>query len=94
MKYVIAAVVGLVWGALAAFVNSRITIKCLAKNTAKAITVMNLAHMAVDVVALAIVFLVRGLLPCSFEATLIATAAALSIVTIIFTYKISYNEKK
>ena len=55
---------------------------------------MNLAHMAVDVVALAIVFLVRGLLPFSFEATLIATAAALSIVTIIFTYKISYNEKK
>ena len=92
MKYVIAAVVGLVWGALAAFVNSRITIKCLAKNTAKAITVMNLAHMAVDVVALAIVFLVRGLLPFSFEATLIATA--ISIVTIIFTYKISYNEKK
>lgn len=94
MNYVIAALVGLLWGALAAFANSRITLKCIAKNTASAITVMNLAHMAVDVAALAVVFLLRGLLPFSFEATLIATAAALSIVTIIFTYKISYNEKK
>lgn len=94
MNYVIAALVGLLWGTLAAFVNSRITLKCIAKNTASAITVMNLAHMAVDVAALAVVFLLRGLLPFSFEATLIATAAALSIVTIIFTYKISYNEKK
>ncbi len=94
MNYVIAALVGLAWGALAAFVNSRITLKCLEKNTAKAITLMNLAHMAVDVAALAAVYFARKLLPFSFEATLIATAAALSIVTIIFTYKISYDERK
>ena len=94
MNYLIAAVVGLAWGALAAFVNSRITIKCLAKNTAKAITLMNIAHMAVDVAALAVVYFVRGLLPFSFEATLFAAAAALSIVTIIFTFKISNDEKK
>lgn len=94
MNYVAAALAGLAWGALAAFVNSRITLKCLAKNTPKAITLMNLAHMAVDAAALASVYFARKLLPFSFEATLIAAAAALSIVTIIFTYKISYNEKK
>lgn len=94
MNYAIGAVLGLIWGALAAFINSRITKKALATGTQNAVMIMNAAHMAVDIAALAIVYFLRNILPFSFEATLIATAAALSIVTIIFTYTISYNEKK
>lgn len=94
MKYAIGAVVGLLWGALAAFVNSRITKSALAKETQSAVLSMNAAHMAVDIAALAAVFLLRKYLPFSYEAALIATAASLSIVNIVFTYKISYDEKK
>lgn len=94
MKYAIGAVAGLLWGALAAFINSRITKSALAKGTQNAVMSMNVAHMAVDIVALAVVFLLRSLLPFSFEAALIATAAGLSLVNIVFTYKISYEEKK
>lgn len=94
MNYVIGAVVGLIWGAIAAFINSRITRMALAAGTQNAVMMMNFAHMVVDVAALAIVFFLRKLLPFSFEATLIATTAALSLVTIFFTYKISYEEKK
>ena len=55
---------------------------------------MNLAHMAVDIAVLAIVYLLRKALPFSYEAMLIGTAATLSIVTIIFSYSIANKEKK
>lgn len=94
MTYVIGAVVGLLWGALAAFVNSRITKSALKKGSNSAVMTMNAAHMGVDLVALAVVFFLRRLLPFSFEATLIATAAALSILTIVFNYSMSFDDKK
>ena len=37
MNYVIGAVVGLLWGALIAWVNSRINKSAIAKNTTKAL---------------------------------------------------------
>lgn len=94
MNYLIGAVVGLLWGALAAFVNSRITKSAIKKGTNSAIMTMNFAHMFIDLVALAVVFFLRRLLPFSFEATLIATAAAMSIITIIFNYSMSFDDKK
>lgn len=94
MTYLIGAVVGLLWGALAAFVNSRITKSAIKKGTNNAIMSMNFAHMFIDLVALAVVFFLRRLLPFSFEATLIATAAAMSIITIIFNYSMSFDDKK
>lgn len=94
MNYVIGALAGLVWGALGAYLNSLITKKCLAAGDEKAIVGMNLAHMAVDIAVLAIVYLLRKTLPFSYEAMLIGTAAALSIVTIIFSYSIANKEKK
>lgn len=94
MNYVIGAVVGLLWGALAAFINSRITKNALKKDSQTAVMAMNMSHMFVDLVALAIVFFLRNILPFSFEATLIATAAAMSILTIVFNYSLSFNEKK
>lgn len=94
MNYVIGAVVGLLWGALAAFMNSRITKSALKKGSNNAVMGMNAAHMFVDLVALAVVFFLRRLLPFSFEATLIATAAAMSILTIVFNYSMSFDDKK
>lgn len=87
MNYLIGAIVGLVWGALAAIVNSLITKSCIEKGTQKAITTMNGAHMGVDLVALAVVYFLRHLLPFSFEATIIGTAVSLSLLSVILTFK-------
>lgn len=94
MNYLLGAVAGLLWGALAAFINSRITKSALEKGTQNAVMLMNFSHMAVDLVALAIVFFLRRILPFSFDAAIIATAAAMSIGTIVFNYTLSFDNKK
>ena len=70
MNYVIGAVVGLLWGAVIAWVNSRINKSAIAKNTTKA------------------------LMPFSFEATIVATAAALGMLTVYFAFRLSKPEAK
>lgn len=87
MNYFIGAIVGIVWGALAAIVNSFITKSCIAKGTQKAITSMNAAHMVNDLIALAVVYFLRHVLPFSFEATIIGTAVSLSLLSVILTFK-------
>ena len=76
MNYVIGAVVGLLWGALIAWVNSRINKSAIAKNTTKALMRANLCRTGLDIFGLGMVFLLRKVLPFSFEATIVATAAA------------------
>ncbi len=89
MTYAIGAVVGLIWGAIVAFLNSRISKKAIEKNTAQAILAGNLSRSAIDIVALGAVFLLRNVLPFSFEATLIGTAASLGMLTVFFAYRLS-----
>ena len=93
MSYLIGALVGLVWGTAAAFVNSLITKKTIEKNTTKAAMTANYLRIGVDIIALAVVFLLRGLLPFSYEACLIATAIALSMGTLIATFMMSKKLK-
>jgi hypothetical protein len=89
MTYAIGAVVGLIWGAIVAFLNSRISKKAIEKNTAQSILAGNLSRSAIDIVALGAVFLLRNVLPFSFEATLIGTAASLGMLTVFFAYRLS-----
>ena len=88
MNYVIGAVVGLLWGALIAWVNSRINKSAIAKNTTKALMRANLCRTG------AAVFLLRNVLPFSFEATIVATAAALGMLTVYFAFRLSKPEAK
>ena len=53
----------------------------------------NFIHMLVDVAALAVVFLLRNLSWMNFAAAMAATAAALSITTIVFTYKLAARKE-
>ena len=94
MNYVWGALAGLAWGTLAAFVNYRINKAAVKKNSNTSIMAANLTRMAVDLVALGAVFLLRKRLPFSFEATIIATAVALSILTIVLAYWLIRPEKK
>lgn len=89
MTYVISALAGLVWGFLAALLNAFVTKKCLAKKSTNAIMAANFVHMIVDVAALAAVFLLRNMPWLNFAVAIVATAAALSITTIVFTYKLA-----
>ncbi|MBR4394552.1 MAG: hypothetical protein IKT07_11115 [Oscillospiraceae bacterium] len=89
MTYVIGTVVGLIWGAVVALLNSRISKKAIEKNTAQAILAANLSRSAIDIAALCAVFLLRSKLPFSFEATLVGTAASLGLLTVYFAYRLS-----
>ena len=93
MTYVISVLVGLVWGFLAALLNAFVTKKCIAKQSTNAIMASNLIHMLVDVAALAVVFLLRNLSWMNFAAAIAATAAALSITTIVFTFKLAAKKE-
>lgn len=86
------ATAGLVWGVLAAFLSYCIMNKCLKKNTANAMMLCSVLRTAVDVAALGAVFLARNLLPFSFYAAIIATAVALSVSTIYFTFRLARNK--
>ena len=86
MNYVFGALAGLLWGALAAFVNWKINQAALKKNNNSAMLTANAARMAVDLVALGTVFLLRKVLPFSFEASIIATAVSLSTLNVVFSY--------
>ena len=94
MKYVIGAVIGLLWGALIAWLNSRINKKALEKNTTKAVLSANVTRTAIDLAALAAVFLLRNVLPFSFEATIVGTAASLGLLTVFFAFQLARPDKK
>ena len=93
MNYVFGALVGLLWGALAAFVNLKINQAALKKSTNAAMLGANTARTAVDLIALGTVFLLRKALPFSFEATIIATAVSLSLLTVVLAYWVTKPEK-
>ena len=89
MKYLIGALAGLVWGALAALLNGYITKKALDKASDKAMLLSNALRLVVDIAALGSVFLLRNVLPFSFEAALVGTAASMSILMIVFAYRMA-----
>ncbi len=93
MNYVLGVLVGLLWGALAAFVNLKINQAALKKSSNAAMLGANTARTAVDLIALGTVFLLRKVLPFSFEATIIATAVSLSLLTVVLAYWVTRPEK-
>ena len=93
MNYVFGALAGLLWGALAAFVNLKINQAALKKSSNAAMLGANTARTAVDLIALGTVFLLRKALPFSFEATIIATAVSLSLLTVVLAYWVTKPEK-
>lgn len=93
MTYVFGALAGLAWGALAAFINMLVSKKCMQKTNSYAMLGANAARMLVDLAALATVFLLRNVLPFRFEAAIIGTAVAMSILTIVFAFRLSRPDR-
>ena len=91
MNYLLGGLAGLAWGMVCALVNLRILKKAIQKNDSNALMAANLGRMGVDLLALLLVFLLRKQLPFSFEAMLVGTAVALSVVTLVFAFR--YGKK-
>lgn len=85
----ISIIAGLVWGALAAWLNSCITRKMLSKDTTNGVMLGSMLRSAVDIAALAVIFLVRNILPINYVYTLIAAAVSMSVITVAMSYRIS-----
>lgn len=91
MKLVFGILAGLVWGGLCGLLNTGILKKSIEKNENQALMAGNLLRLLVDAAALGAVFLLRKVLPFSFEGALVGTAIALSLVTIAFAFR--YGKK-
>jgi hypothetical protein len=91
MKLLIGLLAGLAWGALCGFLNTRILKRAVEKNDNNFMMAANILRILVDLVALGAVFLLRGVLPFSYEAALVGTAIALSLLTIAFAFR--YGKK-
>lgn len=93
MNLILGIAAGLVWGALASLVNLQINKKALAKGSTNALLAANLGRTVVDLAALAAVFLLRKHLPFSYEGMLIGTAISLSLLTILFAFRMAGKQK-
>ena len=89
MSNFIAVLAGLVWGALAALLGGLVTRRSLAKNSTSAVMVGNLLRTLIDFTALGVILLLRNTLPFDFNWAMIAAAVALSVGTIVISYRIA-----
>ncbi len=94
MKIAIAVLAGAVWGVVAALINMAINQKALAKNTTRALLAANMARTVVDLASLGAVFLLRKVLPFPYEAMMLGVAISLSVLTVVFAYRIAGRQKK
>ena len=79
MTIALSLLLGLIWGALFAWLGSLPLRRALVKDNTQALLAANLARSLVDVGALALPFLLRERLPVSINWFLIAAALALSL---------------
>ena len=91
MQLFLGILAGFAWGALAGFLNTRITKWSLSKGETRLLLAGNLLRTVVDLVALGLVFLLRHGLPLPFEPVLIGTAIGLSLVSVLYAFR--YGKK-
>ena len=96
ISYVLGGLVGLAFGSLTAFLNSRITKHYLKKNSARdgpegvgAVMGVTVLRQIVNVAALAAVYFNRNLVPLPFIATIIGTAVGLTAVSMVFIHAVT-----
>ena len=92
MQIALSILGGAVWGLLAALLNATLMKRAVSKNDIKSVSLCNMLRFFIDAGALAIVFLMRAVIPMDFSAAIIA--AAMSIFTIVFTFRIARPDGK
>ena len=96
MRYVIGVLAGAIWGVLGAMFNQRILKRSLAAGRDRRVLEANLLRAAVDLVLLAAIVLLRGVLPFSYEMALAGTVSALGMMGIYYAFRTAAgaDEKK
>ena len=89
MIYVLAVLAGAVWGVVMALVNMFIMRAALRKNADAAFMGANVLRTLLDLLAFAVVFLLRNILPLPYTFVLVGTAAGLSITTIVVSFRLA-----
>ena len=74
--------------------NHQISKRSILKNNTASLLGANVLRILVDLAALAAVFFLRKVLPFRYEAALIATAVAMSMVTIFCAFRMSADLAK
>ena len=90
--YLLSGGMGLVFGALVAWGNMRITRCSLRKNSTNAVIAASMLRMLMNIAALAVVYFTRNLLPLPFYGTIIGTALGLSLVGILLNLRLSREQ--
>lgn len=90
--YLLSGGMGLVFGALVAWGNMRITRRSLRKNSTNAVMAASMLRMLMNIAALAVVYFTRNLLPLPFYGTIIGTALGLSLVGILLNLRLSKEQ--
>ena len=101
MQIALSILGGAVWGLLAALLSAVLLLTLVpaafaasSKSDIKSVSLCNMLRFFIDAGALAIVFLMRAVIPMDFTAAIIATAAAMSIFTIVFTFRLARPDGK
>lgn len=99
--YVVGAVVGLAFGTAGSVINSFITQKLVIDkrydkaNAYRNVMIANVLRLAVSAAVLFLIFLLRNVLPFSFNAMIIAAAIGLTVISyILLVIKTNKAQKK
>lgn len=96
-QYALSIVLGLALGMAFGYCNMLITRSAVKKNGGdglSAITATNMIRSLVNVIALAIVFFTRNLVPLPFYATLLSAATGLAGGNVLFTWLLTKEMKR
>lgn len=93
MTVVLSILAGLAWGFIGAMINYCIMKKAVASNNSGKVTAVTVLRTAIDALFLGLVFLIRNVPAFNFAVAITATAAALSITTIVTTFILARPEK-
>lgn len=89
MNYFYGVLLGLVWGACAAGLNAAVMKHFLKKQNTSLLMAGNIVRFFVDILALGLCLLLRNSEVISFYTAIVGTAVSLSILTIVFTYRLA-----
>jgi len=92
MNTVFAIIFGLIWGAVTAFINSRIAKSAFEKKDAAAAKKARRAQLAVDIISIVLLMALKNILPFSYEYALVCAIIAISILNTVFLFALSKNQ--
>ena len=92
-QYLIGGVVGAVFGFAVANISAVLTRRNLKKGDTNAVMGMSMLRTLLDIVALAVVYLLRNVLPFPFYGVIVGTAIGLSVGGIVLASRMGRNLK-